>query len=134
MKLLVAEDQSATRIRLRSYLEKAGHEVALAEDGLQAWRLFQEGDFSIVVTDWEMPGMDGVELTKRIRADSREQYTYIIVLTAGNQILISESTYAEARSRAIVKGQQEAAVKGVQDPITAYEVVGFEGDLGLLPA
>ena len=108
--------------------------MALAEDGLQAWRLFQEGDFSIVVTDWEMPGMDGVELTKRIRADSREQYTYIIVLTAGNQILISESTYAEARSRAIVKGQQEAAVKGVQDPITAYEVVGFEGDLGLLPA
>jgi len=82
VKLLVAEDQSATRIRLKSYLEKSGHEVTLAEDGLAAWQMFQEGNFSIVVTDWEMPGLDGLELTKRIRVDSREQYTYVIVLTA----------------------------------------------------
>ena len=82
MKILIAEDEQTTRIRLERYLEKMGYEPSVAENGLQAWELFNTGAFSLVLTDWEMPEMDGLELVRRIRASDRDEYTYIIMLTA----------------------------------------------------
>ena len=82
LKILIAEDQEVTRIKLQSDLEKWGHEVIAAEDGAQAWELFQQGEFSMVITDWMMPNMDGMELVQRIRAAKTPDYVYIIMLTA----------------------------------------------------
>jgi DNA-binding response OmpR family regulator len=85
MHVLIADDEAVSRKLLQRYLEKWGHEVMVAEDGQQAWALFQQGDFPIVVTDWMMPKMDGIELIRRIRASDHADYVYTILLTARSQ-------------------------------------------------
>jgi DNA-binding response OmpR family regulator len=85
MKVLIADDDFATRRLLQSYLEKWGHEVTAATTGAEALDLFQRGDYSMVVTDWSMPEMDGLELIGRIRALPRAGYVYIVLVTARAQ-------------------------------------------------
>jgi len=82
MKALVVEDSPPMRQALQFFLEKWGHEVVLAENGEEAWDLFQNDTFSIVISDWMMPGMNGPELVRRIRAQSHNGYVFIILLTA----------------------------------------------------
>jgi len=85
VRLLIAEDDLISRRLLQSNLEKWGHEVVSAPDGAEAWRLFEAGEFPIVISDWMMPVMDGVELVRRIRACRRPGYVYTILLTAKTQ-------------------------------------------------
>ncbi len=81
MRVLIAEDERLTRLKLRKQLEQMGHEVVDAGDGQQAWELFQSDSFPIVVSDWEMPEMNGLELVRRIRELETENYVYIVMLT-----------------------------------------------------
>jgi two-component system NtrC family sensor kinase len=85
MRVLIAEDDPISRRLLQSHAEKWGHEVVTAENGAVAWRLFTAGDFPLVITDWMMPEMDGLELIRNIRASSRNHYVYVILLTALTQ-------------------------------------------------
>jgi two-component system NtrC family sensor kinase len=85
MKILIADDESVSRRLLQNYLEKWGYEVTAARDGAEAWRLFEDGHFSMVITDWVMPEMDGSGLLRRIRASARPGYVYAILLTAKSQ-------------------------------------------------
>lgn len=85
MKVLIAEDDAVSRRLLRSYLERWGHEVVEASDGGAALGAFQAAEFGLVVSDWMMPVLDGVELTRRIRRTERSGYVYIILLTAKSQ-------------------------------------------------
>jgi signal transduction histidine kinase len=85
MKVLIADDSRIMRRLLRACLQQWQYEVVEAEDGAQAWALFQQSSFSLVLTDWLMPEMDGLELTKRIRSQDRPGYVYIILLTAKSQ-------------------------------------------------
>src|ERR671912_697621 len=87
MKVLIADDEAVSRRLLQNYLQKWGHDVTVAENGAEAWRLFEAGGFAVVITDWEMPQMDGVELVRRIRAASASGpgYVYTILLTARSQ-------------------------------------------------
>jgi signal transduction histidine kinase len=85
MKVLVAEDDPVSKRRVENCLQKWGYEYALASDGAEAWQLFEHGDFSIVISDWMMPEVDGVELVRRIRSDARPLYVYVILLTAKAQ-------------------------------------------------
>lgn len=83
LKILIAEDHELTRFKLKKDLEKWGHEVTAAEDGEEAWELFQGGEFVIIITDWMMPKMDGLELVQKIRAAKGDRdYVYVIMLTA----------------------------------------------------
>ena len=82
IRILIADDHELSRFKLKTDLEKWGHEVTVAEDGEQAWELFQRHGFTIVVTDWMMPKLDGLELVKMIRAADQADYVYIIMLTA----------------------------------------------------
>lgn len=81
MRILVAEDERITRATLTRQLEGWGHTVTAAEDGQSAWTHFSAGEFDIVLTDWEMPGLSGIELVESIRADARTSYVYVILLT-----------------------------------------------------
>jgi sigma-B regulation protein RsbU (phosphoserine phosphatase) len=81
-KILIADDHELSRFKLKTDLEKWGHEVTAAEDGEQAWELFQRHRFAIVITDWMMPKLDGLELVKMIRAADSADYVYVIMLTA----------------------------------------------------
>jgi sigma-B regulation protein RsbU (phosphoserine phosphatase) len=83
MRILIAEDERITRTTLARQLQSWGHEVTAAEDGQQAWELLGAGgEYDIVITDWEMPRMSGVELVRRIRETPGSAYTYVILLTS----------------------------------------------------
>lgn len=82
MRILVAEDDTGSRRLVKVRLTAAGHEVVDVADGQSAWELFQRETFQVVITDWMMPRLDGPALIQKIRASKRQNYTYIIMLTA----------------------------------------------------
>lgn len=82
MRILIAEDEAVSRRLLQSHLEKFGYEVVAADNGAEAWRLFRDSEFQIVISDWLMPEMDGLELIRRIRERACPAYVYTILLTA----------------------------------------------------
>ena len=82
MNILIAEDQPTAALVLRRMLEKLGHRVVVAPDGETAWRIICEGKTPVLITDWMMPRLDGLDLCRRVRAAGGDRYTYIILLTA----------------------------------------------------
>lgn len=82
MKILVAEDDDVSRFMTVKAVQALGYECISADDGESAWRLYQREGADTVISDWMMPGMDGVELCKRIRRMDDRAYTYFIILTA----------------------------------------------------
>ena len=82
MRILVAEDDRITRASLMRQLEAWKHEVAVAEDGEAAWVLFQASPYDLVITDWEMPRLSGLEFIQRIRQAECPEYVYVIMLTS----------------------------------------------------
>src|SRR5947209_4152238 len=85
MRVLIADDDPVARHLLQRTLEGWGYPVATAADGEEAWRLFQSDHFSLVISDWVMPEMDGAELVRHIRASQRPGYVFTILLTAKSQ-------------------------------------------------
>jgi diguanylate cyclase (GGDEF)-like protein len=82
LKVLLAEDARFARHLLQGALSGWGYEVVLAEDGEQAWHALEGPDPpSIALLDWMMPGLDGLEVCRKVREAGREPYTYIILLT-----------------------------------------------------
>ena len=94
MKILIVEDQADSREALRVLLELDGHEVTTARNGREGWQAFQFGHFPVVLSDWVMPEMDGLELCRRIRAADRPSYPYIILVSA----LKGKSSYLQGMS------------------------------------
>ncbi|MCF6248752.1 MAG: chemotaxis protein CheW [Desulfobacula sp.] len=82
--LLFAEDSAFFRNQVKTFMEDDGFKVIEAEDGLIAWELLKErvDEIDLVVTDLEMPNMDGFELTKRIKSDSKYSHLQVIALTS----------------------------------------------------
>lgn len=81
--VLIAEDSALLRNVLKDMLDLLGFNVTEAENGREALELFRTKRFHIVITDWLMPEMNGLELCRGIRTDSSDNgYTYIIMLTA----------------------------------------------------
>ncbi len=85
MKILIAEDEAFSQQMLSGFLEKLGHEVVVASDGDEAWQILQHDDIRFVITDWNMPGLNGVELTRRIRSRADAPYVYVILLTVKSE-------------------------------------------------
>lgn len=81
MKILVAEDSSTFRMILGGLFKTLGHEVVFATTGAEAWKLYEREYFPVLVTDWHMPQMDGMVLTRLVRMKQHARYTYIILLT-----------------------------------------------------
>lgn len=82
MKVLIAEDDTSSRLVLEAILQKAGHEVVAAEDGPRAWNAWRSQVFPVLISDWQMPGLDGLELCRAIRQTGGAGYTYVILLTS----------------------------------------------------
>jgi DNA-binding response OmpR family regulator len=82
MKILVADDEAVSRLLVRRTLEALGHEVLEVPDGREAWQLIQADRPQILIVDWMMPHVDGLELCRMVRSENRARYTYIIMLTA----------------------------------------------------
>ncbi|MCW2952831.1 MAG: Serine phosphatase RsbU regulator sigma subunit [Conexibacter sp.] len=82
MKVLLADDSATSRYVVQQAVEGLGHECATAEDGLRAWDAFPGFDPEVVISDWVMPGIDGEELCRRVRAAPDAPYVYFIMLTS----------------------------------------------------
>ncbi len=86
MKLLLAEDELLQRKVLERVLSRAGYDVEAAIGGEEALRRVLEGDVQILITDWDMPGMDGATLCRRVREAKLVGYLYILMLTGHTDI------------------------------------------------
>jgi DNA-binding response OmpR family regulator len=82
MKILMAEDDPVAARILQRALESFGHEVFAACDGREAWEAFDREPVRLIVSDWLMPAMDGLDLCQKVRARPKTPYTYFILLTS----------------------------------------------------
>ena len=82
MKILIAEDQAPSALFLKRSLERMGHQAVIASDGREAFEMLEKTPFSVVISDWVMPRMDGSELCRAIRKRENRGYVFIILLTS----------------------------------------------------
>jgi two-component system chemotaxis sensor kinase CheA len=102
-RLLIAEDSFTSRGLLKAILEAAGYQVATANDGLEAWNALKQEPFDLLISDVEMPRMDGFTLTDRVRSDPNLARLPVVLVTA------LES--AEDRARGLEAGANAYLVK-----------------------
>lgn len=82
MIVLVADDDPGSLLVAKAAVARSGHDCLTAKNGDEAWALFLEHRPDVVVTDWMMPGLDGLALSRAIRAQAPDLYTYIVLLTS----------------------------------------------------
>ena len=82
MKILVVDDDPTIRLVVQAAMRSMGHEVVTCESGKDAWHTLKSGHFPIIITDWMMPDMDGLQLTQLVRRTPSDSYTYVIMLTS----------------------------------------------------
>jgi DNA-binding response OmpR family regulator len=123
MKTLIAEDDDVTRLLLSSALTKLGHDVYGAANGREAWEAWQGGEYSLIISDWMMPDLDGLEFCRRIRAERRAAYTYVILLTSRS----GKTNYLEA----MTAGADDFITKPFEKDAFAARVRVAERILGL---
>jgi DNA-binding response OmpR family regulator len=82
MKILVADDDESMRDLIEAVLASAGHEVVTAVDGAAAWTAFEREAPALIVLDWQMPGLSGIEVCERIRAVDKDRRVFILMATA----------------------------------------------------
>lgn len=85
MKTLVAEDDPSVRLLHVTALKQRGHQVLEADDGDVAWKLFNKEHPSLLILDWQMPRLDGLSLTRRIREAEPVRAAFILMVTARDQ-------------------------------------------------
>jgi phosphoserine phosphatase RsbU/P len=83
MRILIADDDAVSRHILQALLASWCYEVVVAQDGAQAWEILQQSDAPLLaILDWMMPGRDGVDICRQVRAREKSRRTYILMLTA----------------------------------------------------
>ena len=108
MKILVVDDFSTIRRIIKNLLKDLGFaNIQEADDGSTALPMLQQGDFDFVVTDWNMPGMQGIDLLRAIRADASLKHIPVLMVTA------------EAKKEQIVAAAQAGVNGYVIKPFTA---------------
>jgi two-component system chemotaxis sensor kinase CheA len=106
-RILVADDSITTRTLEKNILEAAGYEVRAAADGQEAWSRLQEESFSLLVSDVDMPRLDGCGLTEKIRADEKLKNLPVILVTSRDS--------KEDRERGVRAGADAYIIKGAFD-------------------
>jgi diguanylate cyclase (GGDEF)-like protein len=111
MKILIADDDRISRRKLAGMLKKWGYEVSSSADGNEAWLAMQESDApQVLILDWMMPGMDGLEVCRKVRSLNREPYVYILLLTSRNE------------KEDIVRGMEAGADDYITKPYYPHEL------------
>lgn len=85
-RILLVDDEPTQRLIMARILRRAGYEVDTAGNGREALTKIESGDFHLLITDWEMPEMDGISLCRAMRASTREGYIYTLLLTARDSV------------------------------------------------
>ena len=111
MHTLIADDDAISRLLLGAVLRKLGHIVEEARDGREAWNAWLTGKYPLIISDWMMPDLDGLEFCRRIRSQAHRDYTYIVLLTSRS----GKTNYLEAGS-----GSPVVLIHGSGPGVTAY--------------
>ena len=90
---MIAEDDRTSRALLKGALVKLGYDVVEASSGVTAWEALRETGARIVISDWVMPDIDGLELCRRVRAEPDKPYVYFIMLS-GQRLAADDVTKA----------------------------------------
>ncbi|KLV10989.1 MULTISPECIES: chemotaxis response regulator CheY [Photobacterium] len=108
MKILIVDDFSTMRRIVKNLLRDLGfNNTQEADDGLTALPMLKKGGFDFVVTDWNMPGMQGIDLLKHIRADAELKHLPVLMITA------------EAKREQIIEAAQAGVNGYIVKPFTA---------------
>ncbi len=108
MKILIVDDFSTMRRIVKNLLRDLGfNNTQEADDGLTALPMLKKGEFEFVVTDWNMPGMQGIDLLKHIRADDELKHLPVLMITA------------EAKREQIIEAAQAGVNGYIVKPFTA---------------
>jgi two-component system, chemotaxis family, sensor kinase CheA len=124
--ILYAEDSRFFRNQVKGFMEETGYKVIEAEDGMAAWELLQKhaGEVALVVTDIEMPRLDGYGLANKIKSDQRFSPLPVIALTT----LAGEDDEAKGRAAGIddyqVKLDREKLVESIQRQLANLQAKG----------
>jgi sigma-B regulation protein RsbU (phosphoserine phosphatase) len=81
MRILAIDDDPVAQLVLEAALKALGHDVTMAADGIEAWERLQTPEVRVVVSDWQMPRLDGLELCRRVRGRVGRNYVYFILVT-----------------------------------------------------
>jgi CheY-like chemotaxis protein len=79
---LIADDDDMMRLLIATIAAESGYEVEAAENGTRAWAAYQRDRPTLLILDWQMPGMDGLEVCRRVRADDPSRTTFVLMITA----------------------------------------------------
>jgi two-component system, cell cycle response regulator len=111
VKVLIAEDDMVSRRLLEASLTRWGYEVAVTHDGVEAWEVLQgTAAPPLAILDWMMPGMDGVEICRKVRQRGQEPYIYLLLLTT------------KGRKENIIEGLDAGADDYVTKPFDPHEL------------
>src|SRR3569833_91847 len=110
MRVLVVADSRMTRLLVRQAVEMLGHEIVEASDGDEAWWIISRTNVDVVVSDWRMPGLEGPELCRRVRARRDARYTNFILMTT-----LEDRRYA-------MEAMEAGADDYLPKPVDAYEL------------
>lgn len=127
MRILIAEDDKDSQKLLERILQKENHDVVIADDGRMAWDIIQHEDIRMVITDWLMPQMGGVELCGKIRQDATSGYVYIILVTSkegkGDLVRAMDAGVDDYITKPFDKGELLARVRSGQRIINLEQAV-----------
>lgn len=113
--VLIVDDSISTREIEKSIVEAHGYQVVVAGDGIEALERAREKNFDVIVTDIEMPRLDGFSLTEKLREDDRYRHTPIIIVTSRER--------EEDKRRGILVGANAYIVKGSFDQTTLIDTI-----------
>ncbi len=110
MRVLIVEDDKTSTLVLTESLDQGEYDVTCVQNGVEALKLHEKHPFPLVITDWRMPGMDGLELIQRIRKQDADQgvYTYVVLVTS-------------KKPQGIVEGLDAGADEFLTKPISPHE-------------
>src|SRR6266571_229036 len=119
MRILIAEDAPVSRRLLEAHLQKWGHQVTVTADGGEAWMALRADRAPrMAVIDWMMPGLDGLEVCRRVRLDPETRSVYVILLTA------------RGRREDVIAGLEAGADDYVVKPFDPEDLLVLQEDPG----
>jgi len=86
VRILIVEDELVSRKKMEKLIRGLGYETLVATNGVEGWEIWKNDRPRMVITDWVMPGMDGLSLCRKIRGSEGSRYTYLIMVTAKSDV------------------------------------------------
>ena len=135
MRILIADDDSVAQMILNNTLTDFGHEVIKAQNGAEAWEQYCNENVRMLILDWMMPELNGLEVCRMVRAERRRSYTYIVMLTIhegkGSYLQAMDAGADDFINKPIDREELEARLR------VAQRILGLQAEVrqleGLLP-